>query len=219
MKGVFHIPKQILILIGLVAVFILVRTLYSGSEYYLFLFWNIFLAFVPFLISGIVMRMSENFNKKYLGVIIIGGILWLITFPNAPYLVTDVIHLGHNRLMPQWYDVILLFVTAWIGMLFTFYSLLNIEKALRTIYTKIKTGVFLGLLILISSFGIYVGRFLRWNSWDVITNPQELIVDVWQIFEHPRLHGEAYAFTFTMLLFIGASYYAWKSRTEVKELK
>ena len=219
MKGVFHIPKQILILIGLVAVFILVRTLYSGSEYYLFLFWNIFLAFVPFLISGIVMRMAGNFNKKYLGVIIIGGILWLITFPNAPYLVTDVIHLGHNRLMPQWYDVILLFVTAWIGMLFTFYSLLNIEKALRTIYTKIKTGVFLGLLILISSFGIYVGRFLRWNSWDVITNPQELIVDVWQIFEHPRLHGEAYAFTFTMLLFIGASYYAWKSRTEVKELK
>lgn len=211
MKEIFHIPKPIQILLALVTGFILVRTLYTDSVYYLFLFWNLFLAFVPWAISAIIARYTESHRgSTTLWILVVGGLLWLITFPNAPYLVTDVIHLGHNRLMPQWYDVILLYVTALVGMLFTFYSLLNIEKALNIFYSKIKTHVFIGLLILLSSFGIYVGRFLRWNSWDVFTNPKELLLDIWAIFAHPRLHGEAYAFTFTMLVFIGVSYIAWK---------
>lgn len=219
MKGVFNVPKQIRILFALVTVLILARVLYTGSYNFLFLFWNIFLAWVPFIISGIILRMALNYDKKYLGVMIIGGILWLITFPNAPYLVTDVIHLRTAKLIPLWYDVILLFVTAFVGMLFTFHSLSHIEKVLKIKYSKIKTSVFLGLLIFISSFGIYVGRFLRWNSWDVFTNPSELVIDIWKVFLHPNLYKEAYAFTLVMLVFIGVSYSAWKSGNETSEVK
>lgn len=216
MKDILHIPRQIFILFVVITLLIFGRIIFSGSQYYLFLFWNIFLAFVPFVISRIVALIAKKEDSKYLGVLIAGAFLWLITFPNAPYLVTDVIHLGHNRLMPVWYDAILLFLTAWVGMLFTFYSLSNIEKSLRTKFSQIKTEVILGLAILLSSFGIYLGRFLRWNSWDVITNPTELTFDILDIFMHPSRHGEAFGFTIVMLIFISVSYYAWKSGHENK---
>lgn len=211
MRELFYIPKQVRILIIFVILLIFSRYFYTGSTYYFFLIWNIFLAFIPFLISGILLRMSKNYNTKYLGIIIIGGIIWLLTFPNAPYLVTDVIHLRLSRVIPMWYDVILLFAAAYVGMLFTFHSLSHIEKILQIKYSKIKSSIFLGLLIFISSFGIYLGRFLRWNSWDVFTNPQELAMDIWKIFVHPAAYIEAYTFTFMMLVFIGVTYYAWKS--------
>jgi uncharacterized membrane protein len=212
MKEIFNIPKQLRILIFLIMLLILIRVAYTGSYYYLFLLWNIFLAFIPFLISGIIVRhVLGNRGNLSMWIVFGGGILWLLTFPNAPYLVTDVIHLGSSKLIPKWYDVILLFVTALVGMLFTFYSLAHIEKALSTKYEKMKTGILLGLMIFVSSFGIYVGRFLRWNSWDVFTNPQELALDIWGVFVHPTMYKEAYAFTFTMLVFIGLSYYAWKA--------
>lgn len=213
MKTLIKIPKQILILIILAVLLIAGRVVFTGSQYYIFLIWNIFLAFVPFVISGALVRFLSD-KKKYLSFIIVGGILWLFTFPNAPYLVTDVIHLRQNHMAPVWFDAMLLFVCAWIGMIFALYSLEHIEKVLLAFFSKIKSQIILAILILISSFGIYVGRFLRWNSWDVVASPNSLSKDIWIILSHPSLHLEAYGLTFSMFLFIGLSYIAWKYRNK-----
>lgn len=217
MKKVLSLPKSIIVLLALATAFILGRTLWSGSSYYLFLFWNLFLAYVPFLISMFIVSYVTAFRgSAKIWIIFILGILWLITFPNAPYLVTDVIHLGKNKLMPVWYDAMLLFSVAYIGMLFTFHSLHNIEKTLNTFYSKLKTNIFLVVFIFVSSFGIYLGRFMRWNSWDVFTNPSALSLDIVELFRTPTESGKAFMFTLTMLVFIGLMYIAWKLQNKEK---
>ncbi len=167
------------------------RVYLSGSFYFLFLVWNLFLAAVPFIITSLISFKSKSRVQlfKIIGV----SIVWLLFFPNAPYILTDLFHLRLITDFPKWFDLILIISYAWTGLLFGFLSLLKIEALYRCYLSNIKIEIFSSLILFVASFGIYLGRYLRWNSWDILNNPEGLLYDITNRivnpFEHPRTWG------------------------------
>ncbi len=206
----FILPKQILILLILAVFFNIVRYFLFDSKYFLFLFWNIFLALIPFFISYFLL-FSFNKNKLTKSMFIIGGIVWLLFLPNAPYIVTDLIHLGHNRTVPVLYDTFLLFTSAYVSMLLFFYSVSHMEKIFKAKYGWRRKEYILAIIMLLVSFGLYLGRFLRFNSWDLFHNPLFLLNKAVSVFVKPIENTDAFVFMSLSFIFIYVSYKAWKN--------
>jgi len=205
----FILPKQIFILLALFTVLNIARYFIFDSRYFLFLFWNIFLAIIPFFISYFLL---SAFNKQKLTKVlfVIGGIVWLLFLPNAPYIVTDLIHLGHNRTVPVLYDTFLLFTSAYVSMLLFFCSVSHLEKIFKSKYGWRKSEVILIVTMVLVSFGLYIGRFLRFNSWDLFHNPLVLLSKSVSVIAKPIENTNAFVFMGMSFIFIYVSYRAWK---------
>ncbi len=204
-----YFPRQIIILLILAVVLNLIRITMFNSTQFIYLLWNIFLATLPFIISSVLLWYFNN-KKLTKAIFIIGGIIWLLLLPNAPYIVTDMMHLGRGRIVIPLYDTFLLFSSAWVGLLLGMYSLSQIEKIIRSKYTMIVTSFIIAGIILLTSFGMYLGRFLRFNSWDIFSNPSLFFENIFLIFSRPFDHVDAYLFTGLTFIFIYISYRAWK---------
>lgn len=203
------IPRQITMLLLLTVVLNIARVLIFHSYYFTYLFWNIFLAILPFVISSLLLWSAEN-NKLKKPIAILGGTIWLLLLPNAPYIVTDFIHIGRNHSAPLIYDTFLLFSSAWVGLLLGMYSINHIEKILQKKFSPPKTSVIIAIVVFIASFGIYLGRFLRFNSWDVFSDASLFFTNITSIFSQPSIHQDAYLFTLLSFTFIYVSYRSWK---------
>jgi uncharacterized membrane protein len=148
-----------------------VRVEYSGSGRYGFLIWNLFLAWIPFMISYFTYTITSQRRLIYL-VIPLASFLWLIFFPNAPYILTDFQHLARpSAELPVWYDVIMLIWFGFTGLLLGVVSLFLMQEIVRREFGHWTGWAFVALVTALSSTGVYVGRFLRWNSWDIFNNP------------------------------------------------
>ena len=204
------VPKDVLIISCFAVTLDLARVGFYGSTYFMYLIWNIFLAFLPFIVSAALLY--HPLTKKYdYWVLILGFFVWLFLLPNAPYMVTDLVHLGHNYSGSFWYDLIMLFSFAWAGILLAFYSLSHIEKLLRTKYSHKITNTAIAFILLFTSFGIYIGRFLRWNSWDIVANPLYFFKNIADIIMNPVANRATYIFTTLLFIFMFVFYTAWKS--------
>lgn len=210
------IPKQIIILFSLAVILNAVRFFVFKSTYFLYMFWNLFLAVLPFIISSLMLWYSDNKSLKKPAAIIF-GLTWLLLFPNAIYMITDLIHLGRSHSAPLIYDTFLIFTFAWLGLLISMHSLYHIEKMLSKKYSNYKTNLIITIIILLSSFGIYLGRFLRFNSWDVVSSTTTFFNKILDIFIRPNLHTDAYVFTLITFIFTVMAYIAWKY--SIKEAK
>lgn len=205
------VSSEILYLMLIATVLNLLRIIIWGKYSFVYILWNLFLAFIPFLISFTLLYLSKKGKLKIL-FFLIGFLFWLIFVPNAPYLVTDLIHLGESKTTPILFDAILLFSSAYLGMIFFFHSLSHIEKIIKNFLSKRWAGVIIASLIVIISFGIYLGRFLRFNSWDIFVNHYSLINNVWKIFtENSVKHWNVYWFTLMFSFFLFFSYKSWKN--------
>ena len=172
-----------------IAAMIVVRIKFTGYLGYVFLVWNIFLGFIPYAFSLFFRSYLEKENWKK----IILFISWLLFFPNALYLVTDIIHLQDNNDVPVWFDAVLLFTASFVGLALAFASLIDAERFLHHFYTKQKVKYIILLLLFVGSFGVYLGRFQRWNSWDVVSNPFSLVQDIAGRFINPFAHLYSWA--------------------------
>ncbi len=204
-----NIPKQIILLILLAVILNILRIIIFGSTSLVYILWNIFLALIPFLISAFLLEYIKKIKIPRV-ILIISVVLWLLLLPNAPYLVTDLIHLRSFHQIPALYDALLLFSSAWVGMLLLVHSLFHMEKIIRMKYSKIKTDIIIAIFIFLTSFGVYLGRFLRFNSWDVFINHSSVLKSVWELLSQATINMEAYLYTFLFFIFIYLSYYAWK---------
>jgi uncharacterized membrane protein len=203
-----NIPKSIIPLTILAVVLNVLRVIIWGKMSLIFILWNILLAFIPFFISFILLSLSKE--KKLSKIIfIIGFILWMLFIPNAPYIVTDFIHLGEIRSVPMIYDVFLIFSSASVGLMLGFHSFFHIEQIIKKKYSPRVTSLIMGLIMIIISFGIYLGRFMRFNSWDVFVNHTSLIKNVWKIFSQSTTNTEVYLYTGLFFFFLYLSYKAW----------
>ena len=157
-----------------------------GSKSFLFLIWNLFLAWIPYFISLSIEKIARLTGSRFL----VGTFLvcWLLFFPNAPYIVTDLLHLKSRAPIPKWYDLMVLFSFAWTGLLLGFLSLYEIQRFLKKRLHPKLAWVFTVLAIILCAFGIYLGRFLRWNSWDVVFNPTTLLQDITVSLSHPTIY-------------------------------
>ncbi|HEU4472013.1 MAG TPA: DUF1361 domain-containing protein [Flavisolibacter sp.] len=142
------------------------RMIYTGSHLFVFLAWNLFLAWIPY---AVMMRLCSKQRKDWQ--LLTGGLVWLLFLPNSFYLVTDLFHLDMNQFVPLWYDLALLFAFAWNGILFGLLSLNMAERLLENRLGK-KPGLYFLLPVMaLNGLGVYVGRYLRFNSWDVLPIP------------------------------------------------
>ena len=151
-----------------------VRSEYSGTVHYAFLIWNLFLAWIPFIIAYFTYTLTLKRQWVYV-VIPIAAFIWMIFFPNAPYILTDFQHLaGQWADLPVWYDVMMLIWFAFTGLLLGMVSLFLMQEIMRREFGRWVGWGFVTLVAGLSSMGIYMGRFLRWNSWDIIINPSSI---------------------------------------------
>ncbi|MEL6772025.1 MAG: DUF1361 domain-containing protein [Bacteroidota bacterium] len=185
--------------VGFAVALIAARIAVTGNLQFAFLLWNLFLATVPLVLSRGLARF-ERPGWLPLGV----GSAWLLFFPNAPYILTDLVHLRVRPEAPYWYDLVLLLAAAWGGMLVGMVSLAEVHGTVRRWYgARAGWSVAVGALAL-GSFGIYLGRVLRWNSWDVLTAPSALLADVvaplLDPFGHPRAVGMTLLFSVLLTL-------------------
>lgn len=206
MKNFF--PKQIVLILSLAVLLELARYLVFGSTYYLFLLWNLFLAVLPFLISRTLYIFNEKQKLKNSAFIII-SLFWLLLVPNAPYIVTDLIHLSHRHGAPLIYDSFLIFTFAWLGLLLFFYSLRDIEQIITSKYGNKIAMIKTPLIILLSSVGIYMGRYLRFNSWDIFVD-HSLIGDTIDKLSQSTSQKEAVIFICLSFVFLLFFYKAFK---------
>lgn len=178
---------------------IALRYVSTNNITYFYLAWNMFLAWIPLIIIKIwEVRLLQKPLKKWKSVIMFG--LWLLFFPNAPYIITDLIHLN-NRFHPSsWSDILMLFTCAFTGLIVGLYSLHITHNLLNRFFNKFVAWSIVSFSILLSGFGIYLGRVQRWNSWDLFTNPLELFSDMFSQILNPQ--ALKITFGFGMLLFI-----------------
>jgi uncharacterized membrane protein len=178
------------------------RIYYSSSFYFGFLIWNLFLAWIPFYLSGKLIKMDDDNRSK----ITIGCLFfaWVLFFPNSPYILTDLFHLKEKQNIPLWYDLILIISFAWNGLMIGFVSLLEMQVFLNRKYSIQKSWIVIISMLILSGFGIYLGRYERWNSWDIVTNPIDLMIDIFKKlsnpFSHPRTVGVTIVFSSFLLI-------------------
>ena len=203
---------QISVFMGILSLFCfglsLFRVEISGTRHFLFLNWNLFLAFVPWLLT-MTLTISPNLRKSRIAVFGMLGV-WLLFFPNASYILTDLFHLSHHSSMPIWFDLVLILSFAWTGLLYGFLSLWHLEEMMEQFLSK-KVILWISIVLLfISSFGIYIGRYLRWNSWDILHQPGRLLGDVGERIINPFDHTRTWGVTIFMGLFLMMLYFTFK---------
>jgi len=166
-----------------------VRSDYSGSGRYAFLIWNLFLAWIPFIISYFTYTLT--LRRKWIYVVIpVAAFLWLIFFPNAPYILTDFQHLANrSKELPIWYDVMMLIWFAFTGLLLGMVSLFLMQEIIRREFGRWIGWAFVALVAGLSAAGVYMGRFLRWNSWDILYNPTGIALYSFERVQNPSLQS------------------------------
>jgi len=204
------IPKSIIWPLILVFILTVLRVVLFSKYSLVYILWNILLAFIPFLISSILLYCKEK-NKLKNWFFMVFGIMWLLFLPNAPYIVTDLIHIGVVRAVPVLFDSILLFTSAYVGLMFGMYSIFHIEKILISKYSKKLTSIIVAIIILLTSFGMYLGRFFRFNSWDVFVSPFSSSDKLLKTLSYSTYHIEALIYIPLFFIFIYIFYYSWKS--------
>jgi uncharacterized membrane protein len=221
---------------------LLVRIIHTGRITFLFLVWNLFLAWLPWLITeylsskgclfrekclsrtkylfrevdassgdspllpGVSSSRSQGIRRLTRRVLFVLAILaWLFFIPNAFYILTDLYHVGdwyNDRLMPSWYDLVMILSFAWNGLLLGVLSVRRMEKILLPLLPAHNPLFFLYPVMWLNALGVYIGRYLRFNTWDVLTNPFQLFGDITQILFHPLSNRYAWdmIFCFSLLM-------------------
>jgi uncharacterized membrane protein len=207
-KQIIEIPQTtyLLALLSAVALTLLAGRLWAtGSWTGIFLVWNLFLAWVPL---WVVLLLHNKLQNQAISqpTLVAGLVLWLLFFPNAPYLITDLMHLKESPDNLVWYDSLLGFTMAMAGLCTGMYSVLWVHRLILKVWGQTTALIVIPSSLLLSSYGIYLGRFGRWNTWDVISDPLALCKYVVRSVHNPLAVQTTLAFSFVMLLMYAVFY-------------
>jgi uncharacterized membrane protein len=111
-------------------------------------------------------------------------------------IVTDLIHLHPRPPVPIWFDMMTMVSFAGTGFLLGFTSLYVMQRIVAETFGRAASWLFVLGVLGLTGLGIYIGRFLRWSSWDLLVNPIRLAADLFQQFSHPRSHPAPILYTF-----------------------
>lgn len=217
MRGYFSHNKYRLVVFGLLAgasvvcvALVRFRVSATGTGHYTFLVWNLFLAWIPFVIAYFIYITSVQRRWLYL-IVPASALLWLVFFPNAPYILTDLQHLSHaGGDVPVWYDVILLIWFVFTGLFLGMVSLFLMQEIVRREFGHWTGWGFVLAVAGLTSIGVYMGRFLRWNSWDILGNFSGMAQFTLYYILHPTERSLVFAGLFTsFFLFVYILLYAF----------
>jgi len=209
-------PQERRLLLGLFASnllsvsLFLVRIIGSGVDRYGFMIWNLFLAWLPLLLSTwLVRRLVASRWLSWQNVVL--TLLWLVLLPNSFYMITDLIHLQTSGEINVLFDTVLLFSFIFNGLIVGYISLYQVHLAFLKRLARRQAHGLVTVLMIITGFAIYLGRDLRWNSWDIMIHPGALLFDISDRLLHPINYPDAFLTTVTFWLLLGAMYVvAWQ---------
>jgi uncharacterized membrane protein len=153
------------------------RVLYSGSYNYANLLVNLFLAWLPYIFAVIAASIYAVTPKRW-WLILLFGFLWLAFFPNAPYIVTDFYYLDPRPPVPLWFDISLIAIFAITGCFLAIASLRSIHRMIDNSVGRVLGWLFALFALGLASFGVYLGRFGRYNTWDILFEPKSLLKEI-----------------------------------------
>lgn len=197
---------EVLLLASLVSMVLLsIRTAVSGNLLFWFLPWNLFLAWLPLLFAlGLRINLAKNrwLSWQNLGL----SVLWLGFLPNSFYLMSDLIHLQSSGEVSILYDVAMIMSFVFNGMILGYMSTYLVHLQLLKRLKALQAHAVIGLVFLASGFAIYLGRYLRWNTWDVLVNPAGLLFDLTERIINPLIHIQTYTVTLVFFVVIASTY-------------
>lgn len=177
----------------------------SQSTRYWFLLWNLFLAWLPLLFAWWLVKRLKHSRWSDTGNIAL-TFLWVGFLPNSFYIVSDLIHLEATGEVSLLYDAVMFTSFIFNGYVAGYMSLLLVHDRLLKRISRIRAHAIVAAVLLACSFAIYLGRNLRWNTWDVLVNPAGILFDVSDRFINPAAHPQAFVTTVTFLLLLGSIY-------------
>ena len=180
------------------------RIVWTRDFTYASLVWNLFLAWLPLAFALLAREESHARVRKWR--FLAFGSAWLLFFPNAPYIFTDVVHLTTYFYRHFWIDMVLVLLCALTGLVLGFVSLFLMQGVVRRLFGNAASWLFVFAVAGLSGFGIYLGRFLRFNSWDVIWKPVALSREIGTWAANPLAHSNSYAFPLLFAVFLFLSY-------------
>lgn len=184
---------------------------------YLFLVWNLFLGWIPFLLMLVLAWRAPE--RRFAWPALPLWLLWLLFLPNAPYLLTDFIHLRPRPPVPMWYDAGLLFSFTAIGWALGILSLLLAERLIRERFGNRYVQWFAPVVLAACAFGVAMGRILRWNSWDALIHPVAVGRDILRLIRHPHHHIDYWGMTFVLFGMLLVSYWLLGKRRDVLQIR
>jgi uncharacterized membrane protein len=181
-----------------------VRELHYGAPGFRFLLWNLVLAWVPLLLALFVYDRYRSGASlaRYIPALV----LWLLFLPNAPYIVTDFQHLSRATPTPLWFDGVVISAYAWTGMLLGFVSLYLLHAVGRHRFGPRAGWCGVSVVLGLVSVGVYLGRFQRWNSWDLLVRPGQRLAEAAQHVGDPFAVAKAMAASLVLTFLLGLAY-------------
>jgi uncharacterized membrane protein len=182
------------------------------------LVWNLFLAWVPFFCSFTAAALNALSPRGW-WLLLVPGTLWLIFFPNAPYLITDFTHLADRPRVPRWYDILLIASFAWTGFFLAIASLRTMQILVKRYLGWFVSWLFAGFALVLGGLGIYLGRFSRWNSWDLFIQPIEILTEISGRLANPLSNLRFFGFIFLFTAFLVVCYLMFISVRRVSDFE
>jgi uncharacterized membrane protein len=175
-----------------------------------FLVWNLFLAWLPLGFALLAERPRLERRDRWGW-----AVLWMLFFPNAPYIFTDLIHVGPPRDPKVWVELGIVLLFAMTALVVGFLSLHRMQQLVARHYGPWAGWSVVALSSMMGAAGVAVGRFLRWNSWDALLRPLHLMQDLWRWLT--QLPSDRYTVVFLGLftLFLFLSYTMFHSMAAV----
>jgi len=192
------------------------RIVWTGKLRYGFLIWNLFLAWLPLIFSLLACEKYRNAsgrNWRFLG---LAG-AWLLFFPNAPYIFTDLIHLTRGYFPHFWVDMVLILSCALTGLVLGFLSLFLMQSVVTRMFGRTASWLFIATVAGLSGIGMYLGRFERFNSWDILFKPMALSRSVSNWAADPFGHPGSIALPALFAIFLFLAYLMLYALTHLKQ--
>lgn len=198
-QSIYPLVLSTLLAFGILAGRIFIARTWNHTN----LVWNLFLAWIPYVCSLAAYAIYQ-LNSKHWPLLVPITAVWLLFFPNAPYIITDFLHLQERPPIPLWYDIGLIATFAWTGFFLGIVSLRTMQFIVKKYLGGIMSWLFALSALLLSGLGIYLGRFGRFNSWDMFFSPITVLRDILERFSsaYSILHLIAFTAIFTGVLFV-----------------
>ena len=189
----------------------------DGNWNFLYLVWNLFLAWVPLLFSfWLLSCLQRKLWSSWEA--LVATLLWLVFLPNSFYMISDLIHLQDVPSANVLYDAVMLMSFVFTSLTLGIASLYLVHQQLRRRIGAWRSGRSIATILLLCSFAIYLGRDLRWNSWDILVNPAGLLFDVSDRFVHPHTYPDMFLTTFTFWVLLLSIYsLVWRATRLLRE--